>query len=245
MSCGVKKYLKGMFTYIEHPILSPQVFLFLQHFVNEMDGIGGAVYDIMYEIDHHYTVIQQANNHLMNNYSTGIAGFLSHWQYLKMIRESSEQLVATYDASQLRISTGHIRLQAIMSDIETAIYQASDAPLPPRTAIGYQEFLEHVNAWGVDRTNVDVRFNILREVLADITTNVMQEFARVINPSYLSQSTAVINQQANLYMDAMNQECLAAVEQFQEFGDYYESYHWEARMLRGSIVSTLATSTTF
>ena len=78
-----------MFTYIEHPILSPQVFLFLQHFVNEMDGIGGAVYDIMYEIDHHYTVIQQANNHLMNNYSTGIAGFLSHWQYLKMIRESS------------------------------------------------------------------------------------------------------------------------------------------------------------
>ena len=151
--------------------------------------------------------------------------------------------MATYDASQLRISTGHARLQAIVADIETAIYRASDAPLRPRTTIGFREFQEHFTDWGIDQNNVDVRFNVLRGILADITTRVMQEFARVINPSYLNQGTEVINQQANIYMNAMNQECLAAIEHFQDFGDYYELYRWEGRILQDSIVNTVATST--
>ena len=75
---GTHEFVIGMFTYVQNAILSPGVYLFLQHFVNEMDAVGGAVFDIMHEIDHHYTVVLQVNNHLANNYSTGLAGFLSH-----------------------------------------------------------------------------------------------------------------------------------------------------------------------
>lgn len=242
MGRGTHKFVIGMFTYIQNAILSLEVYLFLEHFLNEMDAVGIAVSDTIREIEHHCTVVQQVNNHLANNYSTGLAGSLSHLQYLKLITDSAEQLMATYDASQLRISTGHARLQAIMANIETAIYRASDAPLRPRTTIGFREFQEHFTDWGMDQSNVDVRFNVLRGILAEITTHVMQEFARVMDPSYLSQSTEVINQQANIYMNAMNQECLAAIEHFRDFNDYYELYCCEARIFQDSTVNTISIS---